>query len=813
MLLQPYRVLDLTNREGMLCAQMLGDLGADVIQIEPPGGAPARWRGPFYKDQCDPEHSLTWWGYSRGKRSIELDIDADRDTFLALVRQTDILIESEPAGSLASRGIGYEVLSKINPGLIHVSLTPYGSTGPKAEWAATDLTLLASAGPLALTGDDDRPPVRISVPQAWNHAAAEGAVGALAALTERSHSGFGQHVDVSVQQALTLATQGAILTTAVNEETLTRSAGGMKIGELTIRLTFPAKDGQVSITFLFGATLGPPTGRLMEYVCEQGFCDEATRDKDWLAYGLLLVNGDEPISEWERVKACVAACTATKSKVELLKVAMERRLLLAPMTTIAEVVDSEQFASRQYFRMPDGDGEAASISYPGAFARFSETPLQPGRRPPGIGEHTAEILSEINHREPGTAEGERGDPPNDPPLKGLKVLDLMWALAGPGATRILADCGADVIRVESTSRLDVCRTIRPFINGDEDPEKSAVFHSTNAGKRMLTLDLTKPEGREVILDLVRWADVIAESFSPRAMKAFDLDYETLRQVNPKIIMLSTCLMGQTGPLAMFAGYGNLAAAVTGFYEITGWPDREPAGPFSAYTDYIAPKFNAAAVLAAVDHCRRTGQGQHIDLAQSEAAMHFLTPAILDYTANGRVQSRVGNRDINTAPHSVYPTAGEDEHIAIVCETEDQWQSLCSVITTLDSNDEQFRDVKSRLGNEQALDKIIIEFTSRQGGKGLEAQLQTVKVPSSMVQNSPELYTDPQLQHLGHFINLPHPAGGETTIESSRFHLSRSRVVVDSSAPTFGRDMPEILNETLGYDDEKFGQLLIAGALE
>ncbi len=811
MLLHPYRVLDLTHRHGTLCAQILGDLGADVIQVEPPGGATGRLIGPFFDNREDAEHSLSWWGYARGKRSIELDIDADREVFLKLVARADFLIEAEPVGSMSARDIGYEHLQEHNPALIHVSITPYGSTGPKSNWVASDITLVASGGPLAITGDDDRPPVRVSVPQAWNHASAEAAVGALVALVERHQSGMGQHVDVSAQQTLALATQGNILCAAINEDTAERAAGGAKLGNLRLRLTFPASDGHVSITHYFGATLGPATRRLMEFVFEEGFCDAATRDKDWVEYGMQILSGEEPLEEFERVKDCVAACTASKTKVELLQAALDRRLLLAPMTTIEDVVNSEQFAAREYFLRPEGEGPAADIRYPGPFAKFSATPLARRSRPPRIGEHNEEVLKELETLEPVRvkAAGSVGDGP----LAGLKVLDLMWALAGPGATRMLADFGATVIRVESSSRLDVCRTIRPFIDGDASSEKSAIFHTTNAGKRMLSLDLTKPEGREVILDLVRWADVITESFSPRAMKAFGLDYSTLSEINPDIIMLSTCLMGQTGPLSMFAGYGNLAAAVTGFYEITGWPDREPAGPFGAYTDYIAPRYNAAAVLAAYDHFRRTGEAQHIDMAQAEAAMHFLTPAILDFTANGNVQSRLGNADPYLAPHGVYPTSGDDRHIAIACESDAHWRALCGVIPDLDFSTSELATVEGRLVHQAELDQCISAYTATENGPSLEARLQAAGVPASVVQNSPELVCDPQLLHLGHFITLPHQEGGETVIEGPRMHLSRSPVSVNTSAPTFNRDMMYVLNEVLGYDDQKTGELLVAGVLE
>ncbi len=795
----------------MLCAQILGDLGADVIQVEPPGGAAGRRFGPFYGGREDPEHSLAWWGYARGKRSIELDIDAEREAFLELVKRTDFVIESEPVGSLDRRGIGYGQLSECNPALIHVSMTPYGDSGPKSSWAATDLTLVASAGPMAMTGEEDRPPVRVTVPQAWNHAAAEAAVGALIALMERHRSGLGQHVGVSVQQALTLATQGNDLSAAVGHSTVQRSAGGIRVDDLFVRLTYPALDGHVSITHLFGAAIGPATRRLMEYVFDEGFCDEATRDKDWVEYGLQLATGAEPMAEFERVKKCIAACTASKTKAELLQAALQRRLLLAPMSTIADVVDSEQYAARGFFTRPDGEGPAAAIRYPGPFARFSATPLSCRRRAPRIGEHTREVRAELADvpvlRATGAGSGD------SMPLAGLKVVDFMWALAGPGATRMLADFGATVVRVESSARLDVCRTIRPFMAGDELPEKSALFHTTNAGKRMLTLDITKAEGREVVFDLVRWCDVVAEAFTPGTMRALGFDYETLRAINPGIIMLSTCLMGQTGPLSRFAGYGNLAAAVAGFYSITGWPDRQPAGPFGAYTDYIAPRFNAAALLAALDHRRRTGEGQHIDLAQSEAAMHFLTPAILDYTANGNVQRRQGNADPHLAPHGVYPVSGDDQHIAIACANDAQWLALCSLIPGLDGQDPALHGAAGRLQRRSELDRLIAAHSESCSGPELEARLQAAGVPAAMVQNSPELLTDPQLNHLGQFVTLPHHEGGETVVEGSRIHMSRSVARTDTSAPTFSRDMMYVLNDVLGYDDDRISTLLVAGALE
>ncbi len=256
-----------------------------------------------------------------------------------------------------------------------VSITPFGQDGPRAHEAATDLTVLAAAGPLVLTGDADRAPVRVAVPQAFLHAGAEAAVGALVALHERTHSGLGQHVDVSAQQAATIATQAYILSTPVGAAPSTRIAGGVKAGRLRVEFTYPAKDGFVSITHLFGTTVGPATRRLMEWVYDCGCCDEATRDKDWIGYTELLTSGAEPLAEFERVKRTIAACTASKTKAELLQVALDRALLMAPVRTLPELVESEQLAARGYLETleaPDGAGrppsgrvrEASRVAHP-----------------------------------------------------------------------------------------------------------------------------------------------------------------------------------------------------------------------------------------------------------------------------------------------------------------------------------------------------------------------------------------------------------------------------------------------------------------
>ena len=362
------------------------------------------------------------------------------------------------------------------------------------------------------------------------------------------------------------------------------------------------------------------------------------------------------------------------------------------------------------------------------------------------------------------------------PLSDVKVLDFMWVLAGPGITRSMADYGATVVRIESTKRVDPTRTVGPFKDNNTGAEYSALFGNNNAGKLGLSLDLTKPEARAVVLDLVRWADVVTESFSPKAMRAWGFDYESLRAVKPDIIMLSTCLMGQTGPLARFAGFGNLAAALCGFYNLVGWPDRSPSGPFSAYTDYIAPRFGLAAMMAALIHRKRTGQGQYIDQAQAESALHFLTLPILDTVANGRKYSPIANDDLEHAPHGVYPAAGEDRWVAIACRTDDQWRALCAAMDQprlarglalpelRPAPPQASRGTRSPLIGEWSLP---LPHSSRRPSKCCRR----AGVPAHGVQTADDMWKDPQLRHREHYVKVPHERMGHTYVENSRFKLN------------------------------------------
>jgi crotonobetainyl-CoA:carnitine CoA-transferase CaiB-like acyl-CoA transferase len=811
-MLSPYRVLDLTDQGAMICGQILGDLGADVILIEPLDGAQARRIGPYVDDLVHANQSLNFWSLNRNKRSVTLDLAtaSDRDQLVGLVKTSDFLVESFTPGYLDKLGIGYRALAEINPGLIMISITPFGQHGPKANWAATDLTVTAASGVLFMTGDEDRPPVHVSIPQAYLNAGAEAAVGALIALHARKRDGIGQHIDVSAQTAMMMTTAFYLLAPGWNDDPVERVGGGMKQGQLRLRFIFPCKDGHVNVTFLFGTVFGPSSRRLFDWIYEDGFCDAATRDKDWTAFGLHLMNGTESMEELARCYECIERFTLSHTKAELSEGAMRRRILLVPVSNVEDLLKSEQLKAREFFTRVEHPELSRSLTYPGPFAKFSQTPIQYRRRPPLLGEHTQEILKEAR---PALRFASSPGGSSLAALIGLKVLDFTWIYAGPAATRYLADYGATVIRIESSKRLDATRTVAPFKDGRPGIERSAIYCNLNIGKYDLSLNLARPEAREIVKRLVRWAEVVIENFSPKVMRAWGFDYESLREIKPDLIMLSACLNGQTGPDRMLAGYGTMGACMAGFGELTGWPDRPPAAPFSAYTDFTSPKFITGALLAALDHKRRTGEGQYIDVSQVEAPMHLLTRAVLDYTVNGRIQTRMGNALRDYAPTGVYPCLGNDRWVALAAPTDAVWRSLCSMSGRGWDRDAHFATGSARLENRAALDDAIGSWTSGFDSGALEEMLQAARVPVHRVSTSADVMADPQLEARGHIVLLDHPQLGAVPVETSRMRFSRTPASAAWPGPEIGQHNNYVLRELLGLVDDEIMKLVSDEALE
>ena len=315
-----------------------------------------------------------------------------------------------------------------------------------------------------------------------------------------------------------------------------------------------------------------------------------------------------------------------------------------------------------------------SLRGAGPFVKSTVTPVAWTRPAPDVGEHTREVLDALDAGA-APAVPRRRTSASALPLAGVKVADFSWIGVGPITAKALADHGATVVHVENDQPADRLRLVGPFKDDIPGINRCQFFGSFNTSKLSLQLNLKHPTGNDIARRLLAWCDIALDSFTAGTMDALGLGYDVARELNPDIIMATTCLLGQYGPAAQLAGYGYHAAAVSGFYEITGWDDRPPAGPFNAYTDTVAPRFLTTTLLAALDHRHRTGQGQFIDQAQMESALHFLGPQLLDVQVSGTSARRAGNHDPDLAPHDAYPCAGVDEWCTIAVETDEQWRGV------------------------------------------------------------------------------------------------------------------------------------------
>lgn len=402
------------------------------------------------------------------------------------------------------------------------------------------------------------------------------------------------------------------------------------------------------------------------------------------------------------------------------------------------------------------------------------------------------------------------------PLDGLKVADFSWVVAGPVVGRALADFGATVVRIESGTRIETARMMQPFYSGRAGRENSALYGTCNAGKYGLTLNLKTTEGLGVARDLAAWADVVAESYAPGQMARWGLDYASIRAVNPSVIMLSTSLMGQTGPSARLAGYGNIGASVSGYQDLVGWPDQLPIGPFGPYTDYVGPRFSLVAVLAALDHRSRTGEGCHIDLAQSEVGVFLLSPQLADYFDRGAVAQRRGNADEQFAPHGVYaclPEQGRDRFVAVAVCDDAQWPVLAAELGRPDlAADPGLADAPGRLARAGELDDALAAWTATQRAEDVQARLQARGVPAHLAVTSADWARDVQLTHRGHLRELPHERFGDAFVEGPRYLLSETPGQVTRPAPALGQDNEHVLRGLLGYDQAEYDRVAASGAL-
>ncbi len=400
-------------------------------------------------------------------------------------------------------------------------------------------------------------------------------------------------------------------------------------------------------------------------------------------------------------------------------------------------------------------------------------------------------------------------------LNGVKIADFTWVGVGPITVKYLAEYGAEVVHVESLRRPELLRVTPPFKDGVAGINRSAYNACFNNNKYGLGLNMNHPRAREVLERLIKWADVVAESFTPGRMAKWGLAYEDLVKVKPDIIMYSTSQQGQTGPRAKIGAYGTQLVALSGFTYLTGWPDRDPVGPYGPYTDTIAPKLGAAAIMAALINRRRTGKGTHIDLSQFEGGLNFIAPVLLDYAVNQRIATRQGNRCSYRAPHGVYCCRGDDRWCAIAISSDQDWEKLCQVMGRPELvRDPRFITLLQRKENEEELDRIISDWTAKLTAEEVMHLLQEADIAAGVAQTGKDLLeNDPQLAHRHFFWELEHAEIGKHNYEAPPFRLSKTPLELNKAGVCLGEDTEYVCSKILGIPDELFVELLSQGVFD
>ncbi len=770
-------VLELaTGVAGPYAGRLLADLGALVIKVEPPGGDPARTEIPL----VDGESAFYAW-LNAAKPNVAASTESD--DFLRLAANADIVLHSArgaEANALEHR------LTAANAHAVVISLSPYGRSGPRAGWEWTPYTEWATGGFQYIAGDPAREPLALPGYQAQFHTATLAGVAALAGLRHARATGEGQRIEMSHQEA-TLSCH-AWLTTSWTH--------GGQVQMRTGSAFIPCADGFI---YLFGLAAYQNLLLLIERF-------------DLLADETLF----DPPNWWARlpeIQAALAEWAATRTRHEIYHMAQELRIAISPINTMADVAKSDQLAAR---------GSLATIALagrefvaPGVPYRMTETPAGVSGGASASGADTGRILSpafEWPNRGvtyPPRAHGE----PAAGPLAGLRVIEVTANWAGPAAGRNFADLGADVIKVELATK-PATRSLSWVGNDRTWPrhyDRAAYFNKLNRNKRDLCLDLSKPAGRQVFLDLVAVSDVVIENNGARVMGQLGVAYDTLRTVNPKLVMCSMSGYGATGPERNYSAYGSNIETASGLASLLGYGPGEYFGTGTFYADPVTGNHGTVAVLAALHLARQTGQGQWIDMALLEAALPFFAQQFLQYTVTGEVPVPMGNRSPVFAPQGAYRAAGTDCWLALSVRDERDWAALCRVIGRQDmAASPAFASAEGRRAAHDAIDAAIAAWSAPLDHIHAANLLQAAGIPAAPVMPNWEIVSDNHLNDRGFFVPVRHPEAGTFPYPGFAWRFERTPARIFRPAPMFAEHNHEVLGGLLGLSADAVAALYDAG---
>ncbi len=738
-MLEGYTALDLTGAEGQLAGKLLAELGMRVILAEPAGGSPVRGLGPFAHGVAHPDGSLRFAFLNGGKESFVGDP-------AELFGHVDVVLESGSLDVAAVRAA--------NPGLVVASVTGFGLTGPRAGWLAPDLVVQAMGGLMYISGEASAAPVSGPDAQGFGFGSVAAALGCVLALRRRERTGHGDQVDVSLQEAL--ATQEHLIREFAHGGASIRRDGSQHKHVAPGRI-FTCRDGHV---FLFISSIHWKrflelwAGHPAEFESEQ-----------WAAPGFRRANHavlDEAVERFTR----------RFGKLELAERMQAGGIPCLPVYAPSEFMADPHVVERGFF----GPVEHAVL---GSYFAPRLPVVIDGERvtvhaPPLLGSSRGEAVA----RRPA------GGTPSAMPLDGVRVLSLTTGIAGPNAARLMANFGADVIKVESRAGgIDAFR----FFGNDLD--SSPRFLETNLDVRSVTLNLKDPAGSALLGELVAVSDVVLENFRPDVLPRLGLDYEALAALRPDVIVARMPGLGATGPRSLYGTWGPTLAAFSGLTHLWNHPGQaEPVGSQGVYPDYLAAVLVPLVVVAALLRRDHTGEGALLDFAQVEAAAYMLGTSYLETAINGADPEPVGNADPAFALHGCYSCRGEDRWCVIACADEEQWLRLCEVAQISPEADDR--------------DAAVAAWTAQLDAHEMMNRLQANGVPAGVVQSGEDLANDPHLEARGFIQAVTHPTLGEVQMAGLPLRFADAQTRPYGGAPALGEHNEEILCGLLGHSLEQ-----------
>lgn len=775
--LSGYVVVNISNGlSGAYCAKLFCDSGATVIRCETSEGDPlrhAQWSGEPTTDDAP-----LWRYLHHGQQSaVVASLDCDDPSVTKLIGNADVVIVSQaPPADWKTRW----------PGTVFVCISPYGTDGPDAQRPATEFTLQADSGAVAIRGTKELPPVQMGGRIIEWVGGAYAGVASLAAAQRSRETGAGECIDVSLLEVANI--------TATNFADLFNSLAGRPSGDpanpprsVEIPSIEPTKDGWV------------------------GF-NTNTRDQ-WESFCLLIERPD--LIETAEF-ALLAARTARAAEWN----AMVREF--TTQHTTAEIV--ERAAALRIPVAPVSDGESIlELDHPqirGVFLQDPTKTFMMPRRPFAI---DGEFVSQVK---PAPSLGQnsikdipaRSDRPSPPtnielPLAGLRVLDLTAWWAGPSAAGLFAALGADVVHVESTRRIDGMRTAGGmFYSRPQWWEYSAFFLQANTNKFGLTLDLDTEKGRELALELVAQSDVVIENFTPRVIEAFNLDWDVIRAANPNVVMVRMPAFGLTGPWRDRPGFAQTMEQITGLAWMTGHEQDQPRiqrGPCDPNGGLHA----AFATLVGLEHRKRTGRGCLVEAPMFEAALNVAAEPVIEWTANHNKVSREGNRSPYAAPQNLYACAGQENWLALSVVTDEQFVALCDEIGQPDlAADARFSTFIARRQHHDELDEVLSQWASAQQLDDAVDRLKKRNIPAAITRDNRFTDVHPQTQFRGYSEQVDHPVVGRHPVPTLPFRFASVDHWIRRPAPTLGQHNDEILGEWLGRSEQERAELLESGVI-